>query len=64
MPNNKTLTVWQVAEELQVSRESVYEYLQSGKLKGYKIAGWLWRVKRDDLDKFIEEHSNVKADKS
>lgn len=62
--NRTILTLKQVVAELQLTEDTIYHYLQTGKLKGYKIAGWVWRVKREDLDKFIEEHNNVRADKA
>ncbi len=47
------MTVSQVAEYLQLSEMTTYKLVQEGKIPGFKI-GRHWRVKRDDLDEFIE----------
>ena len=57
----KLLTLDQAADRLQVDRETVRSYLKLGKLKGHKIAGWMWRIKEEDLETFIEENSNVRT---
>jgi excisionase family DNA binding protein len=55
---NKLLTIKEVAKILRVSTRSVNRYIVSGKLKASKI-GW-WRIKQSDLDKFLEETSNIR----
>jgi excisionase family DNA binding protein len=44
----------QIAEILQLDTEAIYRYLNSGKLKGYKIAESIWRITQEDLDNFIK----------
>lgn len=46
------LTADQIADRLNVSRESVYRWLRSGKLIGFK-AGFLWRVTEEQLQDFL-----------
>jgi excisionase family DNA binding protein len=48
------LTPDDVAKALGLSRRTVVGWLQSGKLPGIKV-GNRWRVKEEDLDKFIDE---------
>ncbi|WP_112181791.1 helix-turn-helix domain-containing protein [Paraliobacillus zengyii] len=48
------MTIAQVAEYLQLSEMTTYKLVQEGKLPGFKI-GRHWRIKRDDLDEFIEK---------
>lgn len=48
------LTPEQVAQVLGLSRRTVISWLQQGKLNGIKV-GNRWRVKEEDLDKFIDE---------
>jgi len=55
------LTIEEVAKILRVSTRSVNRYISSGKLKASKI-GW-WRIKRSDLDRFLEETSNTRKKK-
>ena len=49
----KLLTIKQVAEILQVSERTVFRYIKDGKLKATKIGQW--RIKKEDLDKFISQ---------
>lgn len=42
----------EVAEILQVTRRTVYGWIKDGKLKAVKV-GRGWRVKREELDSFI-----------
>ena len=48
------LTPDEVAKALGLSRRTVITWLESGKLPGIKV-GNRWRVKEEDLDKFIDE---------
>jgi excisionase family DNA binding protein len=48
----KIYTPEEIADELSVSRKSVYLWLQKGELIGFK-AGKLWRVTREDLEAFL-----------
>lgn len=49
---DKYLTTSEVANLLKVSNQAVYNWLDAGKLKGYK-AGTAWRIKLSDVDKFL-----------
>lgn len=57
-PTEKLLTIEEVAKILRVSTRSVTRYIESGKLKASKIG--VWRIKRSDLDNFLEQTSNQK----
>ena len=48
------LTPDEVAKVLGLSRRTVVGWLENGKLPGIKV-GSRWRVKEEDLDKFIDE---------
>jgi len=48
------LTPDEVAKALGLSRRTVITWLESGRLPGIKV-GNRWRVKEEDLDKFIDE---------
>lgn len=58
---NRLLTLDEAADKLQIDRETIRSYLQTGKLKGHKIAGWMWRIKETDLEAFVEENTNVRT---
>ena len=47
------MTVNDIAKEYGVTRAAVSRWLREGLLKGFKI-GSQWRVKREDLNAFLE----------
>lgn len=52
------LTVDQIADELDVAKTTVREWIQEKKLVAYKL-GRNWKIKRVDLEKFIEGTRNI-----
>ena len=64
MNKSEWLTVAEVAEELNVSRNTVYGWIEpedetKPKLPGYRIGGGIWRVRRVDLEAFVAFGRNV-----
>lgn len=57
LQSSKLLTLLQVQELLQVSRQTLYSLFESGKLRRRKIGGSV-RVALRDLNQFIETGSN------
>ena len=57
------LTVEEVAELLQISVETVRDYInrKKSKLPAFKI-GREWRVRRTDLDRWVDENMNIRDD--
>jgi excisionase family DNA binding protein len=55
MTEDKLLTLEQVAEYLQVHRDTVYTLLRSGRLKGFQLGGRKasWRIGENDLRDFL-----------
>ncbi len=51
--NEKLLTPTQVAERLQITERTVYEWIRGGKLTALKL-GRLWRIHPEDLEAFLE----------
>ena len=49
---NELFTIQQVMSRLQVSDETVYRYIRSGKLKSIRVGG-LWRVSEEALQEFL-----------
>lgn len=47
------LTVLEVAEILYIGRNTVYDLLHTGKLKGVKI-GRSWKIPKASLEKYIK----------
>jgi len=56
------LTLQQIADELQLHIETVREWVRTKRLNAYRV-GRDYRVKRADLDKFLEER-RTKPDES
>lgn len=54
MEEIKYYTVEEIAEGLNVSKRTVYRFMQSGKLHAVKI-GQNWRISKQDFDNFMEE---------
>ena len=52
---NEYLTIKEVMDFLKVSRSTIYNWKNSGKLRFYKI-GKLVRIKREELERFIESN--------
>jgi excisionase family DNA binding protein len=61
MDDAVVLTVDEVAEALKVRPEAVRRWLRSGRLRGFRPGGKKtgWRIRRSDLDQFIESTANV-----
>ena len=51
---DEIMTITEVAQYLKISEVTTYKFVQGGKISGFKI-GRHWRVKRCDLDEFIEK---------
>jgi excisionase family DNA binding protein len=54
----RVYTPEQVAEQWAVTRETVLNYLRTGKLQGFKI-GRFWRIRERDLNAFLKEDTLV-----
>jgi excisionase family DNA binding protein len=52
-------TLPEVAERLNVSRRTVYRWIQAGELSAHKLGpdrpGVEWRIGEEDLERFLEE---------
>ena len=57
------LTVDQVAAELQLHPDTIRRFIREGKIKAVKISTTVVRVKRSELDKFIEDRSTDQPEK-
>jgi excisionase family DNA binding protein len=57
MIDERDYTVPEIAERLRVSQWTVYNWLKSGRLGGYRPGGTKagWRIPASDLDRFIAE---------
>jgi excisionase family DNA binding protein len=53
------LTKQQAAEYLQATPRYIERMVQSGRLRALKPTGKLWRVRRSDLDAFLESGATI-----
>ena len=53
------LTKQQAAEYLQSTPRYIERAVQSGRLRALKPTGKLWRVRRSDLDAFLESGATI-----
>lgn len=61
MQEIKVYTLDEVQDILKVTQRTVYNYINSGKLKAVKM-GKYWRVRHEDLDAFLTGASCRKGD--
>jgi len=52
--NDKFYTPKEVASLLKVSYMTIFRWIKAGKIEAYKF-GKQYRIKKDELDKFINE---------
>ena len=52
------LTTEEVSDLLRAGYNSVYELLNSGKLKGYRN-GRVWRISKESIKKYILDSANL-----
>lgn len=51
-------SVKEIAELLKVSNRTIYNYMLSGMLKGYKIAE-KWRFSKEQIDSFLKKLEKI-----
>jgi len=56
----RAYTVRQVADALSVSTLTVYKWLWSGELNGYRL-GRVWRISEEELKKFLKRRAKEKT---
>jgi len=54
------MTLEEVAEYLNVSKDSIYRLAQKGEIPASKI-GNLWRFKREEIDEWMKNSRNNKS---
>lgn len=59
----ETLSVEEVSELLNVSRQNAYSWLRDGVIPGYKL-GSTWRVVRDELKEAMRQGANTPSRRS
>jgi len=58
--DSSALTVREVAGYLSVDEKTIYRLAKRGNLPGFKVAG-IWRFKRSDIERWIEQQKLAAA---
>ena len=58
---DQILTVWEVAELLRITRQTVYRLAREGKIPAFRI-GTDWRFRRDAIDRFMKRPMSIDED--
>lgn len=52
------LSVYDVADILYLGKNRVYELLEEGKLKGFRI-GRIWKIPKESLEMYVRESTGL-----
>ncbi|KJR41913.1 Excisionase/Xis, DNA-binding domain protein [Candidatus Magnetoovum chiemensis] len=55
LPNKALFCPKEAAEFLRVSRRTLYDWIQQGRLQASRLSGKTVRIHRDDLTAFLEK---------
>lgn len=55
MDTETFLNVQEIAAQLDVVEQTVLTWLKRGELRGYRLGPKMYRVRREDLERFLEE---------
>ena len=56
--NEELFTVAQAAEYLKVCDKTVRRLISNNKLVASKVGDRAWRIRKDDIDFYLSEHTN------
>lgn len=57
--DREIFTVAQTAEYLQLSIKTIRRLISDNKIRASKVSNRSWRIKKSDLDAYIQENSNL-----
>ncbi|MBR0156888.1 MAG: helix-turn-helix domain-containing protein [Clostridia bacterium] len=56
--DEELFTVAQVAQYLKVCEKTVRRLISNNKLVASKVGDRAWRIRKDDIDVYLREHTN------
>jgi excisionase family DNA binding protein len=59
VPEERFMTLKEVAEYLHLNERTVYKWAQDGTIPGSKL-GSTWRFRRSEIDSWVEQRKNVR----
>ena len=62
--DSEILTIAQTAEYLQLSIKTIRRLISDNKIRASKVSDRSWRIRKSDLDAYIQENSNFPNDES
>lgn len=57
---DEILNVEEACELMKIGKNTIYELLQTGQLKGYKC-GRIWRISKEALTQYVLKHSGLNS---
>ena len=60
---DRLMTLEEVAEYLRLSKDTIYRMAHAGTIPASKV-GNQWRFRKEDVDRWIERHKNVRRKSS
>lgn len=61
--SDELLTVTQTANYLKVCEKTVRRMIKSKTIIASKIGGKSWRIRKDDIDRYILQHTNSNGER-
>ncbi len=55
MADEEFYTLQEVADRLKVTYRTVYRWVQENRLPAYQIGAGSWRVRKEDLEEFLQD---------
>lgn len=62
--DSEIFTVAQTAEYLQLSIKTIRRLISNNKIRASKLSNRSWRIRKSDVDAYIQENSNLSNEKS
>ena len=53
------MTIPEVSEALYIGKNRVYELLQSGELKGFRIGQRTWKIPRESVELYVRKKAGL-----
>lgn len=57
--DSEIFTVAQTAEYLQLSIKTIRRLISNNKIRASKLSNRSWRIRKSDVDAYIQENSNL-----
>ena len=62
--DSEIFTIAQTAEYLQLSTKTIRRLISDNKIRASKLSNRSWRIRKSDVDAYIQENSNLPNEES